>query len=92
LDFPVDYKIKPIVLGPIAYISFKNVGTKKCIRGKEEIEFIAISFECVTFNDLENEVNRLIKELEIIKKQGRKFFEKEIGKRRDYVKDKSQLD
>jgi hypothetical protein len=37
-------------------------------------------------------VDRLIKELETIKKQGKKFFEKEIQKRKDYLEAKSKLD
>jgi hypothetical protein len=84
LDFPVDYKIKPIVLGPRVYIALKTYGTKVWRKGNKEIEFTTISPECVTLKEFEYQINRLIEELETIKKQGKIFFEKELKKRADF--------
>jgi len=93
LRFPENYEEKLIGLGPIAYIAIKHPSdTIKWKKGKKEIEFTTISPECVIFRELELEINRLINELETIKKQGKKFFEKEMKKRRDNVEGKSKLD
>ena len=92
LDFPVYYKIKQIVLGPRVYIALKTYGTTIWRKGNEEIEFTTSSPECANFRELELEVDRLIKELETIKKQGKRFFEKEIQKRKDYLEAKSKSD
>jgi hypothetical protein len=93
LSFPENYREIPIGLGSRAYIAIKHPSeTIKWKEGKNEIEFKTISPECAIFEELELEVNRLIKELETIKKQGKKFFEKEKEKRRDYLARKSKLD
>ncbi|MDP3183280.1 MAG: hypothetical protein Q8M54_10765 [Desulfobaccales bacterium] len=87
------YENKPTGLGPRAYIAIKHPSDRiKWKEGKNEIEFDTISFDCSIFEELEREVNRLIKELETIKNQGKKFFEKETEKRRVYVEGKSKLD
>ena len=93
LKFGENYEEELIGLGPRAYIAIKHPSdTIKRKEGKNEIEFKTISPDCATFGELEIEVNRLIKELETIKKQGKKFFEKEKEKRRDYLAGKSKLD
>ncbi|MHB8067223.1 MAG: hypothetical protein ACYDIC_04885 [Desulfobaccales bacterium] len=89
LDFPVNYKISPIVIGPRAYIALKTYGTTVWRDGKKEIEFTTISPECVTPREFEYEVDRLIKELETIKKQRKKFFQKELEKRKKHIENKS---
>ncbi len=81
---------KPIGLGPRAYIAIKHPSdTIKYKEGKNEIEFKTISPDCATYSELEREVNRLIKELETIKRQGKTFFEKESEKRKKYKENKS---
>ena len=92
LSFPENYEEKLIGLGPRAYIALKHPSdTIKWKEGKKEIEFKTISPDCATFGELEIEVNRLIKELETIKRQGKKFFEKEREKRKEYS-EKTKLD
>jgi hypothetical protein len=93
LSFPYFYENNPTGHGPIAFIAIKHLSDrKKWKKGKEKIEFETISPDCPNYPELEIEVNRLIKELETIKKQGKKFFENEMKKRKDYVEGKSKLD
>lgn len=93
LKFPDNYDKQTPRLGSRAYIALRHPSdTLKWKEGKKELEFKTISPECATFMELEIEVNRLIKELETIKKQGKRFFEKEIQKRKDYLEEKSKLD
>lgn len=71
------YRLKLLRLqtvpGVRACIALKNYSTI----GDNSI----ISPNCINFKNLENEINKLIKELETIKKQGKKFFEKELNKK-----------
>jgi hypothetical protein len=93
LPFSDFYKNTPTGLGPRAYVAVKHPSDRiKYKEGKNEIEIDTISPECATFMEFEIEVNRLIKELETIKKQGKRFFEKEIQKRKEYLKEKAKLD
>ena len=93
LPFSNFYENKPTGLGPRAYIAVKHPSDRiKYKEGKNEIEVDTISPDCTIFEELEFQVDRLIKELETIKKQGKKFFEKEIQKRKDYLEAKSKLD
>ena len=62
--------------GPLAYICVKCRSKIKYPSKKGNIEFDALSNKCVIFQELEEEVDRLIKELQQIKRQGKKFFEK----------------
>ena len=64
------YRLKPIfehtIVGPRAAIALKkysNIG-----------DAIIISPNCASFSEFENQINKLIAELEIIKKQGKKFM------------------
>lgn len=92
LSFPDFFDNKTIGLGPTAYIAIKHPSdTLKWKEGKKEFEFETISPECATFRELELEVDRLIKELETIKRQGKKFFEIERKKRIEYS-EKAKLD
>lgn len=87
------YDNKPTGLGPRAYIAIKHPSDRiKWREGKIEIEFDTISPDCTIFEELEFHVDRLTKELETIKKQGKRFFEKEIQKRKDYLEAKSKSD
>ena len=93
LSFPENYGETPIGLGPKAYIAIKHPSdTIKYKNGKYDIEFETISPDCATFGVLEREVIRLVKELGTIKKQGKKFFENQEEKKRDYLARKSKLD
>jgi hypothetical protein len=63
--------------GPRAYICVGSRLKIKYPSKKGNIERDALSDECVTSREFEAEVERLIEELQHIKKQGRRFFEKE---------------
>ena len=63
--------------GPHAYICVGCRSKIKCPSKKGNIERDALSHECVIFQELEAEANRLIEELQKIKRQGKKFFENE---------------
>lgn len=66
----------PILLGPRACIGLKNYFPPAIwIDGKEHT---IISPDCANFSALEYEINKLIKELGTIKKQGKKYFDKEL--------------
>jgi hypothetical protein len=68
----------PILLRPTACIGLKNYWPPAVwIDGEEHA---IISPDCINFIRLENEINKLINELEIIKRQGKKYFEKELKK------------
>lgn len=90
LNFPVDYKIKPIVRGPRVFIALKTYGTVPWRKGNKQVEFTTISPECVTQKELEYQIDRLIEELKTIKNQGKTFFGKELRKRNDYFREKSE--
>ena len=66
------YTLKPIfehtIVGPRAAIVLKTYGSIG--------DVIIISPNCAGFAEFEYQVNKLIAELETIKKQGKKFFEK----------------
>ena len=63
--------------GPRAYICVKSNTILKCPSKKDNTEFDALSHECTSFQEFEAEADRLIEELQQVKKQGRRFFEKE---------------
>jgi len=64
--------------GPRAYICVKCSSKLNCPSKKGNIERDALSNECVTSRELEEEADRLIEELQQIKRQAKKFFEKEL--------------
>ena len=71
LPFSDFYENKPTGDGPRAYIAIKHSSDRiKWKEGKNEIEIYTISPDCTIFEDFEFQVDRLIKELETIKKQG----------------------
>ena len=67
--------------GPRAYICVGCRSKIKCPSKKGNIERDALSDECVTFQELEAKVDRLIEELQQIKRQGMRFFKKELADR-----------
>ena len=88
LNFPFDSKY---LTGPMAHIALKTYTTHSFkVKSGKEIDFKLLSPECVTFNELEYQVDRLIKELEKIKKKGNLFFQKEKEKRRKYKEAKKK--
>lgn len=68
---------------PVAYVALKSYIPHKTLNkpGGKEVCFRAISSMCVSFNEIDWEVNRLIEELQTIRKQARGFFQKEQSKR-----------
>lgn len=67
--------------GPRAYICVKCISKIKHPGNKGIIKRDALSDECVTFQELEIEADRMIEELQQIKKQGMRFFKKELDDR-----------
>jgi hypothetical protein len=67
--------------GPCACICVGSRSKIKCPSKKGNIERDALSNKCVIFQELEAEADRLIEELQHIKKQGKKFFKKELADR-----------
>jgi len=84
LDFPGNYEKGPNVYGPRAYVAIKASSQEKWKdkSGDKEVNFTVISPDCASFDEFESEVNKLIKELETIKKQAKKFFQKQKEKKR----------
>jgi len=67
---------KKLPYGPRAYICVGCSSKIKCPSKKGNIELDALSHECATSRELEEEVDRLIEELQQIKRQGMRFFKK----------------
>jgi len=67
---------------PIAYIALKSFEDKELPTrsGKNKVVRHIISVRCDGPSDIEYEIERLTRELETIKKQGKSFFQKEKGK------------
>ena len=79
LGFPGNYDQGTLPYGPRACIAIKSsseVSWRDKV-GKEEIHFTVISPECVSVNEFQYEIKRLINELQSIEKQADKFFCKE---------------
>ncbi len=72
---------KSIAFGPRVCIALNSYGTKTWPKGNKEEKFETISIVCINVADLEHEINRLIRELEKIKRQGQQFFKRELEKR-----------
>ncbi|MBA7494696.1 hypothetical protein ES702_05273 [subsurface metagenome] len=92
LKIPSNYKKGTLPYGPKAYIALKSYGgielpTKS---GKEKTMFSILSPECLALNEIKYEINRLIQELQTIKKQAKGFFQKEDQKRQGFCKRKVQ--
>lgn len=66
--------------GPRAHICVKGSSEVKYPTKKGIMPFAALSHECTGFQELEAEADRLVEELRKIKKQGMRFFEKELGR------------
>ena len=82
LDFPGKYEGEGAPYGPRAYIALKHYEVKEfpVKGGKEKARFHLITPDCVSFQEFDAELKGLIKELETIRKQARKFFEKDDAK------------
>ena len=83
LDFPGNYEKGTVPYGPRAYVAIKTCSTVtwRNKSGKKEIDFKTISHECLSMTEFEKDVDRLIKELETIKKQAKSFFNKDKEKK-----------
>jgi len=64
--------------GPRAYICVKCSSKINCPSKSGNFERVALSNEYTSFQGFEVEVDRLVKELQQIKRQGKKFFETEL--------------
>ena len=83
LKYPGSYE-KGRLCPPIAYIALnkfepKELPTKS---GKNKAVYNIISVRCDGPSDIEYAIERLTRELEIIRKQGQSFFQKEKEKMR----------
>ena len=79
LKYPGSYEKRRF---PIAYIALKSFKYEELPTesGKNKVVYHVISIRCESSSDIENEIKKLIRELEIIKKQGKSFFQKEREK------------
>jgi len=79
INFPGNHGDKnKLSYGPRSYICVRCRSKIKCPSKKGNIERDALSNECTSFQEFEAEVDSLVKELQHIKRQGKKFFEKEL--------------
>jgi hypothetical protein len=78
LSFPGKYKGKEAPYGPRAYVALKRPEVEEfAVKGdKEKAEFYLITPDCVAFQEFDAQVNRLIEELETIRKKGKKILRK----------------
>ncbi len=88
LNFPFDPKY---LTGPRAFIALKTYTTHSFkVKSGKRMDFKLLSPDCVTFNELEYQADRLIQELEEIKKKGKLFFQKEKEKIHRYKEAKKK--
>lgn len=80
LGFPGNYEKGTAPCPPRAYIAIKRYFPIKWRDKKREIDDSVISADCVTFAEFQSGIDTIVKELETIKKQGKRFF-KEDDKR-----------
>jgi len=68
--------------GPRVCIALESYATAEwpCESGKKKRKFLIISPDCVTPREIDGEVNRLIQELEKIRKQSKRFFQRAYAK------------
>ncbi len=72
--YPDNYKVNKQPLDPArAYIAVINQSRKE-VDGEE---FIAVSHKCHTLKEIDEDVDRLIKELKEMKKEAKAFFDRE---------------
>jgi hypothetical protein len=62
------------VCGPRAYIAVKASSTVRCPTKKGDRDFTAISPECMSAADIRDSADTLIRELQTIRDQARRFF------------------
>lgn len=83
LTIPDDYKKTGAVpRGAIAYIAVQTSTPEELPvkSGKEKVSFDVLSSRCFSSGDVARDADIIIQELEIIKKQAKKFFQKEKEK------------
>jgi len=82
LKIPGSHKKGALPYGPRAYVGLKSYSAIELPieSGKSKATFHTLSSECVTLSEIECEIKRLTWELETIRKQAKKFFEKEREK------------
>ncbi len=83
-----NYKKGTLPYGPKAYIALKSYSGIELPTesGKEKVMFKMLSPECLVLSEIEYEINRLIRELQTIKKQAKEFFQKEDQKQQEFRK------
>ena len=82
ISFPGNHgKGNELPHGPQASICVKCNTILKCPAKKGNIKLDALSHKCTYFQEFEAEVDRLVEELQHIKRQGRRFFKKELADR-----------
>lgn len=84
LDFPGNYEKGTVPYGPRTYVAIKSCSIVpwRNKSGKKKIDFETLSHECLSMGEFESEVDRLIKELETIKRQAKRFFNKDEEKKK----------
>ena len=88
LDFSVDPKH---LAGPRAFIALKTYTTQSFkVKSGEQVEFQLLSPDCVTYNEFAYQADRLIKELETLKRKAKLFFEKQNQRKKKYSEDKAK--
>lgn len=78
LEIPGNYKKGTLPYNPRAYIALKWHGPIELPSGpeKKKVKFHTLSPECQGFSEIEYEIDRLIQELQTIRKQAKKFFQR----------------
>jgi hypothetical protein len=74
LDIRGDYSVPH---GPEAYVALKTSSGISRGRGKSKGAFTVLTPQCLSLREFEGNVDNLIEELKTIKKQAKKFFERE---------------
>lgn len=74
-----NYKKRTAPHGPRAYIALKVHSTIELSSGSGKKKH-PLSPDCVVFSEVDYQINRLIEELQTIRNQARKFFQKEKDK------------
>lgn len=92
LNIPGNYKKGTIPYGPKAYIALESYSRMELptTSGKKKVNFHILSPECMTLDEVSYNADKLIQELEIIRKQAKQFFRKEEQKRRKYSQSKGK--
>lgn len=87
LEIPGNYKTGTLPYGPRAYIALESYGSIELPNesGKRKVTFHTLSPDCVMLSEIEYEIDRFIRELQTIRKQAKKFFQKEKEREKGYL-------